>query len=128
MQAVPTHPPAGDWQVICLCAAWCGVCRDWQPAFRELARSQPAVRFAWVDVEDEDAAMGEVEVDTFPTLLVARGASPRFFGPLQPSAPQLARLLASLQAQAEPQLGQAQAQRLRGLLHRLAPVLPHAAV
>lgn len=91
-----------EFWVVCLCAAWCGVCRDWRPAFEQLARSQPGWRFAWVDVEDEDAAMGEVEVETFPTVLLARGGRALFMGPVAPSAPALAQLAQRLQAQAQP--------------------------
>lgn len=121
------HPTSHDWQVICLCAAWCGVCREWEPVLRQLAREHPAVRFAWVDIEDEDHAMGEVEVETFPTVLIAQGQEPRFFGPVQPSAQQLARLLARLQAQAQPNMPSSDV-RARALLHRLEPVLRRAAL
>ena len=94
--------PHSGWWVICLCAAWCGVCREWQPQFEEAARSLEGVRFAWVDVEDEADAMGDVDVETFPTVLIARGTEARFLGPIQPSAAGLARLLASLREQAQP--------------------------
>jgi thioredoxin-like negative regulator of GroEL len=93
----PTAAPAPhDWWVICLCAEWCGVCREWREPFEQLAAAHPDLHFAWVDVEDEAQAMGDVDIETFPTMLVARGDSPRFFGPVQPSAAQLSRLLASL--------------------------------
>jgi len=92
---------SGEWQVICLCAAWCGVCREWTPVFDELAAAHPQVRFAWVDIEDEADAMGDVDVETFPTLLVAHGDKARFFGPVQPSAVQVGRLIDSLLAAPE---------------------------
>src|SRR4051794_382199 len=82
--------------VICLCAEWCNVCRSWRAAFDEAAASHPQLRFAWVDVEDEADAMGDLDIETFPTVLVARGSQPLFFGPVQPSPAQLSRLLASL--------------------------------
>jgi thioredoxin 1 len=85
------------WRVICLCAGWCGVCREWQPLFEQQARAHPQVHFAWVDIEDEAQAIGDMDVETFPTLLIACGDEARFMGPVPPSAPQLARLLASLQ-------------------------------
>jgi thioredoxin 1 len=95
-----TGPPGqATWWVACLCAAWCGVCREWQPLFSAQARAHPDMRFAWVDVEDEDEAMGEVDIETFPTLLVARGDEVLFLGPIPPSATQFARMLATLQAQ-----------------------------
>jgi thioredoxin 1 len=93
------------WWVACLCAAWCGVCRDWLPLFTEQARLHPHMRFSWVDVEDEDDAMGDVDVETFPTLLVARGDTVLFLGPIPPSASQFTRMLATLQAQPQPAPG-----------------------
>src|SRR5688572_26316933 len=94
--ADPNEPA---WWVACLCAEWCGVCREWEPVFLEQARANPGKRFAWVDVEDEHEAMGDVDIETFPTLLVARGDELLFLGPVAPSASQLARMLATLQAQ-----------------------------
>ena len=82
--------------MICLCAEWCGVCREWRGLFEQLALDRPDLHVAWVDVEDEAHAMGDVDIETFPTLLIAQDGTPRFFGPVQPSAAQLSRLLASL--------------------------------
>lgn len=84
------------WWVIALCAEWCNVCREWRPAFNETAASRPDINFAWVDIEDEAEAMGDVDVETFPTVLIGRGAEALFLGPIQPSAAQLARLVASM--------------------------------
>lgn len=84
------------WRVICLCAQWCGVCREWRDSFIEAAHAHPAIHFVWIDVEDEAHAMGDIDIETFPTLLIAQGAKPRFFGPVQPSLAQVNRLLASL--------------------------------
>jgi hypothetical protein len=115
------------WWVACLCAAWCGVCRDWLPQFTEQARAHPQMRFAWVDVEDEDETMGDVDIVTFPTLLVARGDQVLFLAPIPPLASQFPRLLARLQAQPRPDPGvPADAD---ALLRRLrAEVLPRSLV
>lgn len=111
------------WQVICLCAAWCGVCRDWAGIFDALAADHPQVRFAWVDVEDEADAMGDVDIETFPTLLVARGNEPRFLGPVQPSSVQVGRLLDKLLA--DDRASPAMPAEAAGLLYRLqTSVLP----
>jgi thioredoxin 1 len=115
------------WWVACLCAAWCGVCRDWQATFAAQARAHPHMRFAWVDVEDEDEAMGDVDIETFPTLLVARGEQALFLGPIPPSSTQFTRLLTTLQAQPVP--APAVAPEADALFARLkADVLPHAVV
>ena len=51
-----------------------------------------------------------MDIETFPTLLIANGASPRFFGPVPPSLAQLARLLASLrESDSVPELPEASA-------------------
>jgi thioredoxin-like negative regulator of GroEL len=84
------------WWVVALCAEWCNVCRDWRPVFNETAKARADLHFAWVDIEDEADAMGDVDVETFPTVLVGRGDEALFLGAVQPSAAQLARLLASL--------------------------------
>lgn len=104
-------------QAICLCAEWCGVCREWNGIFEQLAVTHPQVRFDWVDVEDEADAMGDVDIETFPTLLVAQGTQVRFFGPVQPSAVQVARLLDSLLA--DPRGASGNGAEAGALLHRL---------
>src|SRR3954469_12165532 len=91
-----TPDSAHHWWVICLCAEWCNVCRDWRDAFDEAASAHRELRFAWVDVEDEADAMGDVDIETFPTVLIARGDQALFLGPVQPSGAQLTRLVASL--------------------------------
>ena len=117
----------GTWWVACLCAAWCGVCREWLPLFTAQARAFPHMKFAWVDVEDEDDAMGDVDIETFPTLLVARGDAVLFLGPIPPSATQFARMLATLQAQ--PLRASGLPPEADALFGRLARnVLPHSLV
>ena len=80
--------------VVCLCAAWCGVCRDYRATFDAAAAEAPAgARFAWVDIEDEAELLDDVDVENFPTLLIARGGRTLFFGPVTPQPATLARLL-----------------------------------
>lgn len=86
------------WWVVCLCAGWCGTCRDYRPIFDDLARAHPGVRFEWVDVEDESELTGDLDVETFPTVLIADGSRALFLGPLLPQGQVLERLLGSLQA------------------------------
>ena len=89
---------SSGWWAVCLCAAWCGTCGVYRPLFDELDRAHPGVRFEWVDIEDDSDIAGDLDVETFPTLLIADGQRALFLGPLLPQAPVLARLLASLQA------------------------------
>ena len=79
--------------VACLCAAWCRTCTDYQPTFDALAAEfGVATHFVWVDIEDDAAALGDLDVEDFPTLLCARGGRTLFFGPVLPHA-QTARQL-----------------------------------
>ena len=95
----PACPPAASgWWVVCLCADWCGTCRDYRALFDALAPAYPGVRFVWVDIEDEADVAGDLDVETFPTLLIADGQTARFQGPLLPQAGVLSRLIESLQA------------------------------
>ena len=109
----PASPePASDalW-VVCLCAEWCGTCRDYRPLFQEVARAHPGLRFAWVDIEDHADIADAFDVETFPTLLVAGADGTRFLGPLTPHAQTLSRLLDSLaqESHATPHLPSTQA-------------------
>lgn len=90
---MPQPSNASPLLVACLCAQWCGSCREYRPTFDEIARSFPEARFVWVDIEDEADLVDPIEVENFPTLLIASGGQPRFFGPLTPHKETLVRLL-----------------------------------
>jgi thioredoxin 1 len=85
----------GRW-VFGLCAQWCGVCRDWRAAFDAAAARHPQDRFVWIDVEDQGELVGDLDIETFPTLLVGTSQRVLFFGTILPSPELLTRLLASL--------------------------------
>jgi len=81
--------------VACLCAQWCGTCTEYRPLFTALQTEFAAARFVWVDVEDEADLVDPIEVENFPTLLIAHGADARFFGTVTPHLDTLRRLLQS---------------------------------
>jgi thioredoxin 1 len=79
-----------------LCAQWCGTCREYQPLFeREGQAFGERARFVWVDVEDHAEVMGPIDVEDFPTLLIAHGDQVLFFGTITPHAQTLSRLVQS---------------------------------
>jgi hypothetical protein len=47
----------------------------------------------WVDVEDQAALVEGIDVETFPTVLIAAPDGPRFFGSLTPQADTLVRVV-----------------------------------
>ncbi|MBL0729734.1 co-chaperone YbbN [Piscinibacter sp. HJYY11] len=79
--------------VACLCAEWCGTCRDYRGIFEEAAQAHADMRFVWVDIEDESELVDPVEVENFPTLLVSDADGVRFFGTVLPHKDTLWRLL-----------------------------------
>lgn len=107
--------------VACLCAAWCDTCNDYRAVFDSLSAEQEAAadRWVWVDIEDDEAALGAIDVDDFPTLLIARGETPFFFGPVMPHA-QTARQLVQRARRGE--LGTAADMRAPALARAIAAI------
>jgi thioredoxin-like negative regulator of GroEL len=97
-------PSSAPLLVAGLCAQWCGTCRDWRPVFDAQASAFAGrADFTWVDVEDHDEVMGAIDVENFPTLMIARGDDVLFFGTITPHAQTLARLVqTALQGGLEP--------------------------
>lgn len=87
------HAPPASVLVVCLCAEWCGVCGDYRSRFALVQAKFPQARFLWVDVEDEADLLYPLDVEDFPTLLLAVGDEPRFFGPVTPQPETLERLI-----------------------------------
>ena len=87
-------PFASDlFSVVCLCAEWCGTCRDYREGFDLLASDFAGVRFLWLDIEDQADLLGDLDVENFPTILIRRGAWILFFGTLLPQVGHLRRLI-----------------------------------
>ncbi|SDV50230.1 thioredoxin family protein [Chitinasiproducens palmae] len=80
--------------VACLCAAWCGSCRDYAAVFNALAERHPEYCFVWVDVEDHSDRVDAFEVENFPSIVIEDSVGVRFNGPVLPHAGVLSRLLA----------------------------------
>lgn len=90
--------------MVCLCAAWCHVCGDYQSSFGQVKAAIqvdfPRAKFVWLDIEDEADLLHPLDVDDFPTLLIAVADTPRFFGPITPQPQTLERLVRSLASDA----------------------------
>ncbi|HSC64434.1 MAG TPA: thioredoxin domain-containing protein [Caldimonas sp.] len=80
--------------VACLCAAWCVACREYGATFAALAAQLGGeADFAWIDIEDDADALGDLDIENFPTLLIADASGARFFGPVMPLASTADRLI-----------------------------------
>ena len=61
--------------------------------FTGLQKDFPGATFRWVDIEDESDLVDPIEVENFPTLLIATGGQARFFGTMTPHIDTLKRLI-----------------------------------
>jgi thioredoxin 1 len=84
--------------VACLCAAWCRLCDSYRATFDAVAARHPAHRFVYVDIEDESELVHAVDVENFPTLVIAEGATLRFLGVITPQPEMLERLVRAAEA------------------------------
>jgi len=83
---MPSTPTPDNLLVACLCAQWCGTCRDYQPLFSQLQNEFAPAQFVWIDIEDQADLVDPLDVDNFPTLLIASGGQARFSGPSRPTS------------------------------------------
>ena len=90
--------------VACLCAAWCRTCESYQQVFEAACAELPqdGLQVRWIDIEDEAELIGDLDIETFPTLLIADEAQVRFAGPLTPQPETLRRVLRAHLADARP--------------------------
>jgi thioredoxin 1 len=92
--------------IACLCAGWCRLCDEYRPMLQALAHefTRAGVRalWHWVDIEDEADLVGEFDVETFPTLVIADDTHVRFAGPVTPQRETLQRLLRATVLEAQP--------------------------
>lgn len=106
----PTTAGEPEFLVACLCADWCGTCREYQPGFLALATAFPQARFVWLDIENDAEALEALEdldVENFPTLLIQRRITAEsgisqpvlFFGVMLPHLQHLQRTLETFVAQ-----------------------------
>ena len=84
--------------VVCLCAGWCTACREFAPIFATLRQSHAHThtqdRLLWIDIEDQPDVLGELDITTFPTLVIAAaGGALHFGGAAPPQQAVVARLI-----------------------------------
>ena len=101
-----------SWWVICLCAEWCAVCRQYQSGFDALGAEFAPAHWRWLDIEEHEDLLDDLEIETFPTLLIGQAGQVRFFGPLLPQPGVLQRMLRSLAQDGGAPLADAQASDL----------------
>lgn len=107
--------------IVGLCAAWCGTCREFAAVFQKVADAYPDATFVWLDIEDDSALAGDIDVENFPSLAVFREGQPVHFGVTLPQQGVIVRLLAGLLADTpRPVAVATEVAQLPALLHRHA--------
>lgn len=81
----------------CLCAAWCRLCDGYAAVYADavavLRQTRPLLQAHWIDIEDESDLVGDLDVETFPTLVLVQGPHTLFAGTLTPQPETLLRVL-----------------------------------
>jgi thiol-disulfide isomerase/thioredoxin len=111
-------PATSELLIACLCAQWCGTCNDYAPLFKQLQMDYPQARLVWIDIEDEAELVDPVEVENFPTVLIATHKTARFFGTVTPHIETLRRLIDSHAAETGAGKCGAEVQALTERLHQ----------
>jgi len=79
--------------VVSLCADWCDTCKQFRSSFESIARPRATATFVWLDIEDDSAVVGDIDVENFPTLAIYRGDRVLHFGVSLPQEGTVARLV-----------------------------------
>lgn len=83
--------------VVCYCAAWCRTCDSYLEAFKDLSEKFPEQVFLWVDIEDEESLLDDLDIENFPTILIQEAGKNLFFGTMLPYIGHLDRMILNTQ-------------------------------
>ena len=76
-------------RVLIICADWCGVCRS----FKTVVNDSQDFRVTWIELDDFEELSGNTEIETFPTVIIARDTAVLFVGAIKPNIESLKGLM-----------------------------------
>jgi thiol-disulfide isomerase/thioredoxin len=92
------HDNSTALTLLCLCAQWCVICREFEPQFQQLRAAHPQHHWRWIDIEDHDAVVSDLDIQNFPTMVILNGDGELCFaGTIEPRLDMLQRLIRSAQ-------------------------------
>jgi thioredoxin reductase (NADPH) len=97
--------------VVALCAAWCDTCGEFRATFERIAKERPQMLFLWLDIEDDSAICGDIDIENFPTLAIYRGERLLHYGVSLPQEGTVARLIDRIAERGEADVDAPQAVR-----------------
>ena len=82
----------GAIKILVVCADWCSVCRDYRATLTDF----PEFDINWIDINDFESLTEEIEIETFPTVIIFHELDVLFFGPVEPNKNSLISLLSAV--------------------------------
>ena len=82
----------GAIKILVVCADWCSVCRDYRATLSDL----PEFDIKWIDINDFESLTEEIEIETFPTVIIFNEVDVLFLGAVEPNINALTSLLSAV--------------------------------
>ena len=83
---------SGAIKILVVCADWCSVCRGYKVTLNDLSEFD----INWIDINDFESLTDEIEVETFPTVIIFNEMDVLFLGAVEPNKNALISLLSAL--------------------------------
>lgn len=91
----PSDSPS-SLTIWCLCAEWCVICREFKPTFLNLRSVHPKHQWRWIEIEDHDEELSDIELQGFPSIVIASSTGQWCFaGTIEPRIDTLLRIVRS---------------------------------
>lgn len=82
-----------NWYVVAFCADWCLTCKSYLDVFARCSKNNAWASFLWVDVEDHSDFLGDIDIETFPTVMMVHDDKVVFLGAVDPFESVLNKML-----------------------------------
>jgi hypothetical protein len=83
---------SGAIKILVVCADWCSVCRSYKVILNDLS----GFDINWIDINDFESLTDEIEIETFPSVIIFDETDILFFGPIEPNKNSLTSLLSAV--------------------------------
>ncbi|AWD32622.1 hypothetical protein CKSOR_00516 [Candidatus Kinetoplastibacterium sorsogonicusi] len=81
--------------IVCFCASWCSTCIDYKKKLEIFSNSITEYSFIWLDIDDHEHLIGDIEIENFPTILIKKSNKNVFFGTISSNILVLEKMLST---------------------------------